>query len=60
MTREQAETLAKENGGKAGGSVSAKTFAVVAGAEAGGKLTKAQALGIKILTEQEFLALIKR
>ncbi|MDR0734519.1 MAG: NAD-dependent DNA ligase LigA, partial [Elusimicrobiota bacterium] len=36
MTREQAETLAKENGGKAGGSVSAKTFAVVAGAEAGG------------------------
>jgi DNA ligase (NAD+) len=59
MTREQAEVLAKENGAKAGVSVSAKTFAVVAGAQAGGKLAKAQALGIKVLTEQEFLALIQ-
>ncbi|MDR1123382.1 MAG: NAD-dependent DNA ligase LigA [Elusimicrobiota bacterium] len=58
MTREQAEALAKENGGRAAASVSAKTFAVVAGADAGKKLEKAQALGIKILTEAEFLKLI--
>lgn len=57
MTREQAQALAKENGGKVSGSVSSKTFAVVAGEEAGGKLKKAQTLGVKILTEEEFLKL---
>ncbi len=59
LTREQAQNLAKENGAKVSGSVSSKTYAVVAGKEAGSKLKKAQELGIKILSENDFLALIK-
>ena len=59
MPRAKAEALAKENGAKVSGSVSSKTYAVVAGEAAGGKLKKAQDLGVKIMTEEEFLALIK-
>jgi DNA ligase (NAD+) len=59
MTREQAQALTKERGGKVSGSVSVKTFAVVAGADAGSKLEKAQKLSVRILEEQEFLKLIK-
>ncbi len=58
MTRAQAELLAKDNGAKVSSSVSAKTYAVVAGADAGSKLEKAQKLGVKILTEEEFLQMI--
>ena len=58
LTREEAQNLAKENGAKVSGSVSSKTYAVVAGKEAGSKLKKAQELGVKILSEAEFLALI--
>ena len=60
LTREQAQNLAKENGAKVSGSVSSKTYAVVAGKEAGSKLKKAEELGVKILTEEEFLNLIKQ
>lgn len=60
MTREEAQNLVKSNGGKVSGSVSSKTYAVVAGADAGSKLTKAGELGVKILTEEDFLALIKK
>ena len=60
LTRAQAQDLAKQNGAKVSSSVSSKTSAVVAGADAGSKLEKAQKLGIKILTEQEFLSLLNK
>jgi DNA ligase (NAD+) len=55
MTRDEAELLITERGGKAAGSVSKKTDYVVAGEKAGSKLDKAMALGVKVLTEQEFI-----
>ncbi|MNS09292.1 DNA ligase [compost metagenome] len=58
MARPEAEALAVKLGGKAGSAVSKKTSYVVAGAEAGSKLEKAQSLGVKVLTEDEFLALV--
>jgi DNA ligase (NAD+) len=58
MTREEAKAKIEALGGKVTGSVSKKTDFVLAGEEAGSKLTKAQELGIKILGEVEFLAMI--
>ena len=55
MTREEATAKIESLGGKVTGSVSKKTDFVLAGAEAGSKLEKAQQLGIKILDEAEFL-----
>ena len=52
--------LIEKNGGKASGSVSKKTSYVVAGEAAGSKLTKAQSLGVPVLTEQGLLELIER
>lgn len=55
MKRKDAQLLIERFGGKVSGSVSKKTDYVVAGEDAGSKLTKAQSLGIEILTEQELI-----
>lgn len=59
MGRSEASEIIQSLGGKASGSVSKKTSYVIAGANAGSKLTKAESLGVKIITEQEFLAMVK-
>jgi DNA ligase (NAD+) len=59
LSREQASEMILAAGGKVSGSVSKKTDYVLAGAEAGSKLDKAQALGVKILDEAAFLVLLQ-
>lgn len=60
MPRSQAQEKVRELGGKDSSSVSAKTSYVVAGENPGSKIEKARSLGVKILTEEEFLELITR
>jgi DNA ligase (NAD+) len=59
-TRDEARQLVESLGGRAAASVSRKTDYLVAGADAGSKLDKARSLGVTILTEKEFEALISR
>ncbi|MDK9704372.1 MAG: NAD-dependent DNA ligase LigA [Sulfuritalea sp.] len=59
LTRDEARDMIEALGGKVAGSVSKKTDYVVAGAEAGSKLDKAQALGVTILDESQFRELVK-
>jgi DNA ligase (NAD+) len=60
LSRGQATELIEAAGGRVAGSVSRKTDAVVAGAEAGGKLEKAQSLGVEIIDEAELLRRVGR
>lgn len=60
MGRKEAQTLIEQHGGKAAGSVSKKTDYVIAGEAAGSKLAKAKELGIPVLSEQEFLAMLQK
>lgn len=60
LSRDEANNLIEEFGGKASSSVSKKTSFVLAGRDAGSKLTKANALGVPVLTEAEFLNMINK
>lgn len=59
LGRAEAKTMAQDVGAKVSGSVSKKTDYVIAGTEAGSKLEKAQALGVTVIDEAEFLRLLK-
>ena len=59
FSRNEASELIEKFGGKTSSSVSKKTSYVLAGEEAGSKLTKAEELGVTIITEDEFLDMIK-
>ncbi len=60
LGRAEAKTMAQDVGAKVSGSVSKKTDYVIAGAEAGSKLEKAQQLGVTVLDEAEFLRLVQK
>jgi DNA ligase (NAD+) len=59
MDRKEASALIEKFGGKTSGSVSKKTTYVLAGEDAGSKLTKAKELGVTIISEEQLLEMIK-
>ena len=58
FTRDEASAMITKRGGKVSSSVSKKTTYVLAGSEAGSKLTKAQSLGVNIISEEDFLRMV--
>jgi DNA ligase (NAD+) len=60
MTRDEASELIRERGGKVSGSVSKKTSYVLAGEDAGSKLTRAKELGITVIDEPTFIAMLDK
>ena len=58
-SRTEASDIIEKMGGKTSGSVSKKTTYVLAGEDAGSKLTKAQSLGVEVITEEQFEEMIK-
>ena len=58
MARDEAKAKLQAMGAKVSGSISAKTTALLAGEKAGSKLTKAEKLGVKVVSEEEFLAMV--
>ena len=58
LGRNEAKEIVERLGGKASSSVSSKTYLVVAGENTGSKLEKARSLGIKIISESEFLEMV--
>ena len=56
--RKEIQEVIEKNGGKATGSVSKKTDLLIAGEAAGSKLTKARELGIRVINEEEFMAML--
>jgi len=58
FTREEASAIITKCGGKVSSSVSKKTTYVLAGSDAGSKLTKAQSLGVNIISEEDFLRMV--
>lgn len=59
MTRDEASDLIKQNGGKTSGSVSKKTSYVLCGEDAGSKLAKANELGVPVISEEDFLTMLR-
>jgi DNA ligase (NAD+) len=59
LSRDDAKAEVERRGGKVAGSVSRKTDLVVAGEEAGSKLKKAKELGVRVVNEAEFLAMLE-
>ena len=59
MARERAQSIVESLGGKSSGSLSKKTNVLVAGADAGSKLSKARELGIDVWSEDDFLEFLK-
>ena len=59
MTRDKAQSLVKDHGGRATSSVTKKTSYLVVGADPGSKYDKAQSLGVEVLTEDEFMKLVE-
>lgn len=59
MTRDEISKLITDNGGKVSGSVSKKTDYLVAGDKAGSKLAKANSLGVKVISENDLLDMLK-